>query len=128
MNILIVDPDSVFAGGIRNRLAEAYHAIEVAETGTDAWMILATFKHRFDLVLLDLALPDIDGLDLLGRLRASPKHGDTPVVVCTSVNRRDSVARAIGYGISHYLIKPCEENAVCQKLLDLAGPACLAPK
>ncbi len=120
MNFLIVDADAAFVDGVRTRLAGLHHAVEAAENGTDAWMILARFKDRFDVILLDLELPDIGGIDLLRRLRSSAKHGGTPVLVCTRENRREVAAHAIGLGIAHYLIKPSQEEAICQKLLVIA--------
>ena len=117
-NILIVDADAAFAQSVRELLAGEGAAVEVAANMTDAWMILSTFKHRFNGVVLDLNLPDSEGMEFLERVRRSPKHQALPVVVCTSTTHRDIVARAIGHGVRHYLVKPCAEASVRLKLVE----------
>jgi DNA-binding response OmpR family regulator len=122
VHVLLIEPDQSFDAAVRGALLNYRCLVESAANGTDAWMILATFKHRFDVIALDLSLPDLDGLELLAKIRRSPKHQGVPVVVCTERTHREEVAAAIRHGVRHYVVKPCLADVVARKLLDvLAG-------
>lgn len=122
-NVLLIEPDEAFAASVQAALPNHGFYVETATNGTDAWMILATFKHEFDVILLDLSLPDIDGLELLAKIRRSPKNRATPVVVCTTRTHRDEVTTAIRAGIRHYFVKPCAPDAVGRKLIEVVASA-----
>jgi DNA-binding response OmpR family regulator len=103
-NIFLVEDDNLLAGGVKIALEDAGHAVEIARTGTDADITLA--EQNFDLMILDLGLPRMDGLEVLERAR---KRGQIlPVLILTA---RDSVAdRVAGLdkGANDYLVKPFE--------------------
>jgi DNA-binding response OmpR family regulator len=122
MNVLVVDPDPQLAEQVRRLLADQTSVtIEAAATGTDAWMILGNFRHRFDVVLLDLGLPDIDGIELLTRMRASVKHRDVAVLVCSAVPHRDLVVKVVALGVRQFLVKPATDPVLRAKLADMTG-------
>lgn len=122
-NVLIIEPDETFTASVRAALPQHHFFVESAANGTDAWMILATFKHQFDIILLELSLPDLDGLELLTKIRRSPKNRATPVVICSARTHRDEVAAVIRAGISHYFVKPCAADTVAQKLIGVIAAA-----
>ena len=122
MNLLVVDPDPQTALQVRRVLGESGDgSIEAAQSGTDAWMMLGGFRDRFDAVVLEPELSDINGLELLTRMRRSPKHRDVPVLVCSSRLHRDVVARMIGLGIRHFVVKPASDALLVEKLRELTG-------
>ena len=72
MRILVVEDDSVLRDGLSRSLRNAGYAVEMAEDGKLADQLLSV--HSFDLVVLDLGLPGLDGLEVLRRLRRRAVH------------------------------------------------------
>ena len=110
MRILVVEDDAGIANGLRSNLQQRGYAVDVCATLDSAWAALRS--EVFDLVLLDLGLPDGDGGHLLQRIRQSKTAKDglpdalTPVLIMTA---RDQVADRISglnLGADDYLAKP----------------------
>ena len=81
-------------------------------------------RHRPDLILLDLHLPDIDGDVVLARLRAEPQTRDIPVVMLSADAMPGQIERLRAAGIQHYLTKPLnvrEFLRVLDEMLEIAG-------
>jgi DNA-binding response OmpR family regulator len=99
MRVLVVEDDDGVANAVVGALCTNGHLAERLTRGTDALT-----RHRdADLVLLDLGLPDIDGLEVLRKLR---KVGSTPVIVLTARGDERSVVRGLHLGADDYLVKP----------------------
>jgi two-component system KDP operon response regulator KdpE len=99
--ILIADDEPAIRRAVQTNLARHGFQIETAETGREAIERAASF--RPDLVLLDLGLPDVDGLEVIRTLR---ERGSTPIVVLSVRGQeRDKVA-ALDLGADDYLTKP----------------------
>jgi response regulator of citrate/malate metabolism len=81
---------------------EGFRTVGVAHTGADA--LQAARDLRPDLILLDLYLPDVFGLDLISRLRLDGADGD--VIVISAANESHTVERAVKLGVASYLLKP----------------------
>ena len=77
-----------------------YNVLE-AESGTEALKIFE--QHQFDLIILDLGLPDIDGLEVLKSLR---KKTDIPVIILTVRNDEETREEAMNLGANQYITKP----------------------
>ncbi len=102
--ILAVDDDRDVVTHLRRRLGEAGFAVEVAATEVEA---LAALERRpFDLILLDVMLPEGDGFELLRRLVADRRTGTIPVIVLTAKGRIGDRVRALQLGADDYLVKP----------------------
>lgn len=102
VRILLVEDDSLLADAITRALGQAAHAVDVVGSGTAADAALAS--DGFDLVILDLGLPGMDGFDVLRRLRS--RRSRMPVLILTA---RDSVAdrvTGLDLGADDYLTKP----------------------
>lgn len=101
--------------------------VTLADNGNDAWALLDDPGRYFDVVFLDIAMPEPDGLEILSRIRSSPLHRSLQVVMCTSSNDRATVIKAIQLGAQHYMLKPATEASVMAKLRiiqpDLPEPA-----
>ena len=104
MRLLIVEDDAPLASGLRRILEAEGHAVDVTERGEDA--MLAASHERFDLVILDVGLPQMDGFEVLRRLRAGGKSGPMPVLVLTARDAVDDRVRGLDLGADDYMIKP----------------------
>ncbi|GAB6040976.1 response regulator [Endothiovibrio diazotrophicus] len=120
MRLLLVEDDTLLGDGIRAGLAQEGFAVDWLTNGQEA--LAALLSDHFDLVVLDLGLPDLPGLEVLRRLRGEGR--DLPVLILTA---RDAVAdRVAGLdaGADDYLTKPFdleELNARIRALLRRAG-------
>jgi two-component system OmpR family response regulator len=104
MRILVVEDDAVLRDGLSRSLRNAGYAVETADDGRLADQLLSV--HSFDLVVLDLGLPGIDGMEVLRRLRR--RACNVPVLILTA---RDSLAdrvTGLDVGADDYLVKPFE--------------------
>jgi response regulator of citrate/malate metabolism len=104
ITVLVVDDDFRVArihSAFVDRV-EGFRAVGVAHTGADALTAARTLKP--DLILLDLYLPDIFGLDLISRIRV--EGADSEVIVISAANEFDTVERAVKLGVASYLLKP----------------------
>lgn len=120
MKILLVDDDPT----ARAILAKIVGTLVDQQTttacdGAAAWQLLDDPGRSFDLVFLDLSMPELDGYGLLRRMRQSQMLRSTEVIVCTSANDRDSVLKAIQLGARHYIVKPCTAPVVLAKIRQL---------
>jgi response regulator of citrate/malate metabolism len=104
ITVLVVDDDFRVArihSAFVDRV-EGFRAVGIAHTGADALTAARTLKP--DLILLDLYLPDIFGLDLISRIRV--EGADSEVIVISAANEFDTVERAVKLGVASYLLKP----------------------
>ena len=103
-DLLVVDDNRVNRLLLGRALEQLGHAVTFAENGREA---LEALKRRpVDLVLLDIEMPELDGYGVLAALGADPRLRDIPVVMMSSVEEVDSVARCIEMGAEDYLFKP----------------------
>lgn len=102
MRILVVEDDALLADGLTAALTRAGHAVMQAKTGRQADAMLAT--DGFDLVVLDIGLPDIDGFEVLRRLRA--RRAATNVLVLTARDAVEDRVHGLDLGADDYLTKP----------------------
>lgn len=102
MRILIVEDSVALAGGLAAVLKSGGYAVDTVGDGASALAVLAA--ERFDLVILDLNLPDMDGLDVLRTLRA--RAIQTSVLVLSARGELDERVRGLDLGADDYLTKP----------------------
>jgi DNA-binding response OmpR family regulator len=112
MRVLLVEDDRMIGDSLRNALRQGGYAVDWVRDGRAADATLGS--ERFDLVLLDLGLPQRDGLEVLRALRA---RGDaTPVIVLTA---RDALASRVGgldAGADDYMVKPFELDELLARM------------
>jgi DNA-binding response OmpR family regulator len=101
VQILIVDDDEATLHLIKMGLEKRNFRVELAQDGTKA--MEAIRKNLPDLILLDLMMPYVDGLQLCKRIRASY---DIPIIVLSAISLEDTIVRALNMGADDYLIKP----------------------
>lgn len=104
MRILIVEDDAQLARGVASLLRAAGHAVDHVAYGEEALSVAAT--EPYSLVILDVGLPDLDGFEVLARLRA---RGDqVQVLMLTARDGLDDRVRGLDLGADDYLRKPFE--------------------
>jgi len=103
MRILIAEDDQVLADGLLRSLRHAGAAVDHVVSGTEADAAL-TMNNEFDLLILDLGLPKMHGLEVLKRLRA---RGQTlPVLILTAADSVEERVQGLDYGADDYMAKP----------------------
>ncbi len=104
MRILIAEDDVVLADGLIISMKQAGHAVYWSKSGEEADTLLA--QETYDLVLLDLGLPRLDGLHVLDRMR---KRGSkTPVLIVTARDALEERVKGLDLGADDYITKPFE--------------------
>lgn len=104
VRLLVVEDDAQIADGLVRALRRNGHVVDAVDRGMSADAALAV--QEFDLVILDLGLPDLDGTEVLRRLRA--RRQDTPVLVLTARDEVPDRVRGLDLGADDYVIKPFE--------------------
>jgi len=104
VRLLLVEDNTVLADWLSRTLRRQQYAVETVDNGADADYLLRT--ETFDLVLLDLALPKLDGHEVLRRLRE--RGNATPVLVLTADNTTRSRVAELDHGADDYVAKPFE--------------------
>ena len=95
-----------------------------AEGGIQALEALADSDargERFDLALIDISMPGMDGFELISRLRASPSHAGLPIIMLTSTGQRGEAARCRQLKVAGYLIKPVREKDLWEAVRTVWG-------
>lgn len=116
MRILLVEDEQSLADGLKKILAERDFAVDVVSSGHDA--LAALRGEPFDLVVLDLGLPDIDGLSVLKQMR---RQGNlTPTLILTARDRSSDKVIGLDSGADDYLIKPFDVSELLARIRALS--------
>jgi DNA-binding response OmpR family regulator len=112
MRLLLVEDDRMIGDSLRNALRQAGFAVDLVRDGRAAEGTIAS--ERFDLVLLDLGLPQRDGMDVLQAMRA---RGDrTPVIVLTARDTLAARVSGLDAGADDYIVKPFELDELLARI------------
>ena len=108
--VLVVDDSET----IRQHVAEALTAagFQVIEASDGAAGLLRAAQHDFSMIILDVNMPLLNGLEMLERLRDDPKTASIPVVMLTTEAQRSMIERARQSGASAWLIKPIKVESL----------------
>ena len=104
--ILLADDNELDADMLRRRLQQLGYQISLAHSGLEALALVQ--EHTFDLLLLDVLMPEMDGLEALRSIKSVPATSDTPVLMISAMEEIPIVARCIELGADDYLTKPVE--------------------
>jgi class 3 adenylate cyclase len=103
-SILIADDNRVNRLLLARGLEHEGHSVVFAEHGAEALELLR--RQPFDLILLDVLMPELDGYEVLANLKDDPHLRDIPVIVTSALDEIDSVVRCLEMGAEDYLTKP----------------------
>lgn len=106
--VLVTDDTAFMRQMLRELLEKEGHEIIEAETGTAA--ILAYRMYQPDVVILDITMPEMDGLTCLRKLRE--EFPDAKVIMCSAMGQQDKVVEAIESGAKDFIVKPAHGNRI----------------
>lgn len=115
--ILIVDDNATNLKLVRVLLASEGYDVRTALDAEQALQVLATFAPR--LILMDIQLPGMDGLELTRRLKADPAHRDAIIVALTAYAMKGDDEKAYAAGCDAYVAKPIDIEALPRQVADL---------
>jgi two-component system chemotaxis response regulator CheY len=95
-------------------LDELGSELEIAEAENGFAALRALARGGFDLILTDVNMPDINGLELVAFARQSPQHRDCPLIVISSEGSERDRSRALELGADAYLVKPIRALELCR--------------
>lgn len=116
MRLLLVEDDPLLGEGLQASLQLEGYAVDWLRDGESAWAALCT--DTFDLVVLDLGLPRLSGLEVLERLRT--RNETVPVLILTARDAPGDRVRGLDTGADDYLIKPFDLDELAARLRALA--------
>ena len=120
MKVLIVDDSTTIRNILRRALAESCAAdVSEAANGKDA--LAEIDRQRFQLVILDVNMPVMDGVQTLEAIRSSPAHRGLPVIMLTGERNETIVRRLVELGITDFLTKPLSKEKIAERLARVVG-------
>ena len=117
MAILIVEDNPMSARLMEHSLKKLNYQTLIASNGKEALDILAE-NTSINLVVTDVMMPEMDGLELVEKIKNSSDCAHVPVIVCTVLRDQDSIKRAATLGCKHYLVKPYQINDLRTKVTE----------
>lgn len=119
INVLIADDHAVVRGGLKQIIATKADIAVAAEAAQGAEVLESLRTGRFDLVLLDMTMPGVSGVDLIRRVRA--EYASQPILVLSMHNEAQVVSRALRAGAMGYMTKDSDPDVLLSAIRKLAG-------
>ncbi|HYS52316.1 MAG TPA: response regulator [Thermoanaerobaculia bacterium] len=121
MKVLVVEDSASMRSYITNIIETGADDVEIveAENGFEALKTLP--HHKFDAILTDINMPDINGLELVSFLKNHPVYKTIPIMVISTESTDEDRNRAAALGAEEYLVKPFEAKELVAKLQRLLG-------
>jgi DNA-binding NarL/FixJ family response regulator len=118
IRLLLADDHEVLRSGVKAMLAGTEIKV-VAEVATAQAAVQYALEHEVDLVLMDVRMPDGDGLTALGRIKLDKP--DLPILIFSGYENPTYVARAVALGAGGYLLKDCTRDVLCNAICKVAA-------
>jgi sigma-B regulation protein RsbU (phosphoserine phosphatase) len=114
MKVLLAEDDVVSAHVLQDFLEKWGHEVIAAEDGAEAWRLFQ--EHDIALVITDWIMPNLDGLELVRRIRATPRPGYVYVILLTAKARKEDTVRGMEAGADDFLTKPFDRDELRARL------------
>ncbi len=117
MRILIVDDSSTMRriiGNVVMQLGFSKEDFDEAEDGVKAWKLLS--EGKYDIILTDWNMPNMNGLELVKKVRSEGEHQKTPIIMITTEGGKSEVIIALKAGVNNYIVKPFSADVLKEKL------------
>lgn len=117
MRILIVDDSSTMRriiGNVVMQLGFTKDDFDEAEDGVKAWKLLS--ESQYDIILTDWNMPNMNGLELVKKVRGEGNHMKVPIIMITTEGGKSEVITALKAGVNNYIVKPFNAQVLKEKL------------
>ncbi len=122
--ILVIDDEPDLVSTIQCRLE--WSKFEVLAAGNGEEGLEKAANEKPDLILQDIDMPDMNGHEVLDRLRNHPDLRDIPVIMCTALCGAEDIAKASSYDVVDYIAKPFDFAALVDKISNVLGNKALS--
>lgn len=112
MRLLIIEDEENLARSLKKVLQTEGYAVDIALTGDDGYEM--AFGEEYDLIILDLGLPGMDGLKIIEELRK--EKNSTPVIMLTARDTTEDKVKGLRFGADDYLVKPFEFDELLARI------------
>jgi CheY-like chemotaxis protein len=119
MRALLVDDDPNIRSIVRRVLTRQFESLEIVDCTDGVQALEQLSQAEYDLVLLDVSMPFMDGLDVLQSIRRSPVVGKIPVIMMTGNNEEHTIRSAVQIGVNDFILKPIHPIQLCERVLKL---------
>ena len=121
VNVLVIDDNNAITDSIKKYFSShsSINVVNTCNNGKEALDFILHYPDKFDLVLLDILLPEIDGLELLDRM--SEQKISKKIIVMSSYKKESLVHRVNSYNINYYLLKPFSMESLEKRILEIQG-------
>ncbi|MDD3310664.1 chemotaxis response regulator CheY [Pseudodesulfovibrio sp.] len=120
MRVLVVDDFSTMRKIIKNILRQlGFTNIVEADDGSTAWETLN--KDNIDFIVSDWNMPNMSGIELLRKVRASEEYSDIPFLMVTAEAQQENIIEAVQAKVSNYIVKPFTPETLGQKIAKIFG-------
>ena len=121
MKLLVVDDSSTMRRIIKNTLQRlGFDDVLEAEHGVEAWQIMERTP-GINVLITDWNMPEMNGLDLVRKVRADSKYESMPIIMVTTEGGKAEVITALKAGVNNYIVKPFTPQVLKEKLEDVLG-------
>lgn len=115
--VLIVDEESLVNRFLESRLKREGFSVVFATDGQQALILIQ--DQKFDLILVDLMIPNVAGRELIMEIQRNPLNSQTPIMVLTSLSSDELIVDVLASGVKDYIMKPFSVNVIVAKLKQL---------
>lgn len=119
MRILMVEDDIIFARALELMLSANGATVHSTDTGAEAIALANRFD--YDIIILDIGLPDTDGIEVIRRIRAA--RVNTPILICSGSGRAQAKIRALSLGADDFITKPFDRDELQARILAIVRRA-----
>ena len=117
--ILLVDDEEGFLSVIKEALEVRGFDVVTAKSAIEAGLELSSAKP--DLILMDIKMPGIDGLQACAAIKKNPNTADIPIMVLSAISEETQIKRAYKIGISDYFVKPVDIEKLVNRIKEILG-------
>lgn len=112
--ILAVDDEADVLLIVKTALISEGYDVSTATNGMDALAIAS--ENPPDLAILDVMMPEMNGFEVLAKMREMPETASTPVIMLTGVSDKNKIRDALAHGVDYYVVKPFEFHDLMSKI------------
>ncbi len=117
MRILVADDEDMCRALLHDLYIGLPHVeLVMARDGAEAWWLMTEPNEKFDVAVIDVKMPVVDGLKLIERMRGTAHLRQLPVILCSGISDRETVGRAVRLGITSYIVKPYSPEGMREKI------------